>query len=183
MVIEQTGRAAAQAVAMLICVLSLSIADSSHAVTITLDFDNITHGKLVNGGFELVTISAYNATKNATKNATGSLHSAASFGLHQSFTRVSDLHDSDGAKRFRGGKIEGDDLGTLLTLQKNSRGCWSGACNKSEAYGHRPTEFLGLDFSVPALELGFAASDIESTSILVWASKSSSLSPGLMLLR
>ena len=141
----------------------------SPAAAITLDFEEFDplfdHGRIVT--------SSQGVTINATNLSRGPDY-AVVFDSNRSGTQDEDLQRLSpsipgGEDGWKSGNLSPDtDMGFVLIVQENSRGCDDGVCDLADDEGSRPAGTLDFDFS--AVEGGLFTSlqfdfvDLESTS-------------------
>jgi len=137
-------------------VVALSIGESATAVS--YGFEHLAHGEIANGSFDGVTISANNPWRWVDYAVGFDSRAHETLGS----TADPDLQAGSGSNPWSGGNIAAYELGTMLILQENGKGCWSGVCSRPDDEGRRPAGQIAFDFAVPVVDFGFDAVDIES---------------------
>lgn len=138
------------------------VAMAGSAGAVTLGFDDLVHGEVVNDQYAGVTISADNFR-------TG-VDLAVAFDTTIPSTTDPTLADllasSGGATPWSGGNLEGTTLGRALILQKNSFGCGDGICDDPDDEGADAPGELIFDFDVSVLSFGFDLIDLDDDTEL-----------------
>lgn len=133
-------------------------AAGASATTITIDFEGLNHGAVVDTQFvgNGVTISADSA-----------MDLAVAFDSRERGTRDPDLEGPNGADgSWSDGNLAPDTvLGLILIIQENDDGCSDWICDLPDDEGSRPAGELIFEFSTDILSFGFDLVDVEGAPI------------------
>lgn len=128
---------------------------SAVAVPMTIDFDNLVHGTIVDNEY----IVSYGATISAI-NRGGGPDMAVAFNTTLSGTRDSDLEGP-----WSGGNLPvNTNLGNILIIQENNVGTADGIADLPDDEGSRPAGSIFFDFATAIDSFGFDLIDVEGPS-------------------
>lgn len=132
--------------------LAVLVSHTAGASQISIDFEGLVHGEVLNSQIAGVTISAVNQG--------GGPDLAVAFDSNLSGTRDPDL---EGPNWSGGNIVSGTDLGNLLILQENNIGTGDGVADRPDDEGSRPAGSITLAFDTAYSSFGFDLIDIEGT--------------------